>query len=46
VFPKLGLRVAQGTRVSCMRHSIPVGSVYVKVDTLARIPEPDKAVAR
>lgn len=46
VFPKLGVRVAQGTRVSCMRHSIPVGSVYVKVDTLARIPEPDKAVAR
>jgi hypothetical protein len=46
VFPKLGVRVSQGTRLTCMRHTIPVGSVYVKVDSLARVPEPDKAVAR
>ena len=46
VFPKLGVRISPGTRLNCMRHYIPVGALYVKVDSLMRVPEPDKAVAR
>lgn len=43
VFPALGVRVAEGTRLHCMRSSVPVGSVDLRLETLRKAPEPDTA---
>jgi pyruvate/2-oxoglutarate dehydrogenase complex dihydrolipoamide acyltransferase (E2) component len=41
VFPALGVRVAEGSRLHCMRSSVPVGSVDLRLETLRKAPEPD-----
>jgi hypothetical protein len=45
VFVPLGVRVAPETRLTCLHHDIATGAVLVKVDRLARLPEPDQPPA-
>ncbi|MCE3283747.1 MAG: hypothetical protein K0R70_3 [Steroidobacteraceae bacterium] len=41
VLEPAGLRVAADSRLACMRHSIPTGSVHLVLDTLRPAPQPD-----
>lgn len=43
VFPKLGVQVLEGTRLQCVRHSLPMGSVMVRLESLHEAPRPDAA---
>lgn len=43
VFPSMDVRVVEGSRLSCMRNQVPVGSVHLMLDTLQKAPEPDAA---
>ena len=43
VFPALGVRVAEDSRLNCMRSTVPVGSVRLRLETLRKAPEPDAA---
>ena len=41
VFTPMGITVTEGSRLSCMPHHVPVGSVMLRVATLQKAPEPD-----
>ena len=41
-----GVRVAEESRLACMRRQIPIGSVRLVVDTLQKAPEPDTPPAQ
>jgi hypothetical protein len=43
VFAPMGIRVLEGSRLHCMRASVPVGSVMLKLETLQKAPDPDTA---
>jgi hypothetical protein len=40
VFPPLGLRLAEGSRLSCVPRQVSIGAVRVKVEALRAVPEP------
>ncbi|MGI9245889.1 MAG: hypothetical protein ACR2I8_04195 [Steroidobacteraceae bacterium] len=46
VFPALGIGVAEGSRLACMRNQVPIGSVHLLLETLQRAPDPDQAPVR
>lgn len=41
VFAPMGIIATEGSRLSCMRHRVPVGSVMLRLATLQKAPDPD-----
>lgn len=45
VFPEFGVKVVEGSRLQCMRHALPIGSVMLRLESLHEAPRPDSAPA-
>jgi hypothetical protein len=43
VFPELGVGVVEGSRLQCVRHALPIGSVMLRLESLHAAPRPDTA---
>lgn len=43
VFPELGVEVVEGSRLQCVRHALPIGSVMLRLESLHAAPRPDAA---
>ena len=43
VFPKLGVRIAPNSTLTCVPHQVQIGDVRVKLEALAPVPAPDAA---
>jgi hypothetical protein len=46
VFTPMGITVADGSRLSCLRHQVSFGSVRLRLATLQKAPDPDAPVPR